>query len=175
MNGIDVEKLDLQPGDVFATANPQALGWIINLAQKVQSDDGESTYGHAGIITSPAGETFEALWKIRKNNLKAYVGKRVVIARWKAMTPAAFEKGWQAVKVQEGQWYPFGRLFLHLLGMPKVHLPNREVCSELTCHFLISAGATVRSGCNWYGVNPDELVDEWRISKHFDILYEGIL
>ena len=163
----------LKPGDVFATSNPQMLGWMINFVQTMQSDDCSSTYGHCGIITSAQGETFEALWKIRPGMLEAYTGKQILIARWTGMNENTFKRGMLDILGQSGQWYPFGRLFLHLFGLPKIHRKNSEVCSELTTHFLIKAGATMRSGQNWYGVSPDELVDEWRISKHFNIIVEG--
>lgn len=168
---IDVE---LKPGDVFATANPQALGWMINFVQAIQSDDCSSTYGHTGIITSAEGETFEALWRIGPGNLSAYRGKRIIIARWNKMDESAFKKGMIDILPQSGQWYPFGRLLLHLFRISKIHIKNREVCSELTTHFLVKAGACMMSGQNWHGVSPDEPVDEWRISRHFDIIYEGI-
>lgn len=165
----------LRPGDVFASANPQALGRVINIVQRMYSDDGHSEYGHAGIILDSSGNTFEALWTIKRSHIEAYTGKKFLVARWKGMNQYLFAKGFSKVVIQEGQWYPVARLFLHLLHLPKVHIRNREVCSELACHFLIAAGAVMRSGANWFGVTPDELVDEWRISRHFDIIYEGIL
>ena len=41
--------------------------------------------------------------------------------------------------------------------------------------FLINAGAEILAGKNYWGVTPDNLVDEWRISKYFDIIFEGEL
>ena len=167
---IDVE---LKPGDVFATSNPQALGWMINFVQEACSADSSAEYSHAGIITSPEGETFEALWKIGPGNLKAYEGKQIIIARWNKMDESAYKNGMIDILPQSGGWYPFGRLLLHLFRISKIHIKNREVCSELTTHFLVKAGACMTSGQNWHGVTPDYLVDEWRISRHFNIIFEG--
>ena len=165
----------LQPGDVFATRNPQGLGKAICLAESIKSEDGEATYGHTGIIIDSSGTTFEALWTIKRQNLfEAYAGNQVLIARWTGMTLQAFQKGFDAVKVQEGRTYPFYRLLLHLVGLGKIHIENQEVCSEITEHFLIAAGAITLGGCNWYGLTPDNLADEWRISKYFDVLWEGM-
>jgi hypothetical protein len=166
----------LKPGDVFASRNPQGLGSMILLTQKMKSLDGEAEYGHTGIIIDEAGTTFEALWTIKRQNLfEAYKGNKILIARWQGMTMNAFWKGFNAVAGQEGRPYPFYRLFLMLIGLGKVRVPDQEVCSEITTHMLVAAGADVLSGDNWCGVTPDNLVDEWRISKYFDVIFEGIL
>jgi hypothetical protein len=169
--------LELQQGDVFATRNPQGLGSAICLAEKMKSLDGEAEYGHTGFfINGVTGTTFEALWTIKcQNFFEAYKGNKVLIARWNGMNTTAFMDGFNAVKGQLGRPYPFYRLFLHLIGLGKVHVDGQEVCSELTTHFLISSGAMVLSGKEWAGVTPDNLVDEWRISKHFSVVYEGVL
>jgi hypothetical protein len=28
---------------------------------------------------------------------------------------------------------------------------------------------------NWYGVNPDDLADRWRISRYYEIIFEGVV
>jgi hypothetical protein len=169
-------KIDLRPGDVFASRNPQGLGSMILLAQKMKSADGEAEYGHTGVILTPEGTTFEALWTIRRQSLfEAYKGQQVLVARHEDMSPEAFQGGFQAVLPQEGRPYPLYRLVLHLFGLGKVHVEGQEVCSEITAHFLVSAGATTLGGKNWFGITPDNLVDEWRISKHFEIVFEGTL
>lgn len=167
---------EIRSGDVFATRNPQGLGSAILLAEKAKSADGEAEYGHTGIILDPSGSTFEALWTIKTQNFfEAYKGSKVMVARWRGMTPGRFQSGYDVVKDQAGRPYPVYRLFLHLLGLGKIHIDGQEVCSELTAHFLVAAGAIVMSGKNWAGVTPDYLVDEWRISKYIDIVYEGVL
>lgn len=164
----------LKPGDVFASSLPGALGWLIRLGEKAQADDNEASYSHTGIILDSQGTTFEALWTVRRQNLfEAYRNGTVLIARYKGMDLPAFNRGYKTVKTQEGKIYPAWRLFLHALNIGKLHVVNRQVCSELTALFLIAAGAQTLGGRNCYGITPDELVDEWRISKHFDVIYEG--
>jgi hypothetical protein len=169
-------KISLQSGDVFASRNPQGLGTAILLAEKMKSLDGEAFYTHTGIITDSIGTTFEALWTIKRQNLfDAYKGEQVIIARFIDMTPEAFERGFNAVKAQEGRPYPFYRMFLMLFGLGKLHIDGQEVCSEGTAKFLIYAGAIMICGKNPYGMTPDNHVDEWRISKYFDVIFEGEL
>jgi hypothetical protein len=170
------KSIEIRPGDVFASRNPQGLGSAILLAQKLKSMDGEATYGHTGFLMDVAGTTFEALWTIKSQSLwGAYKGSQVLIARWNGMDLTHYCRGYAAVCDQRGRTYPFYRLLLHLIGLPKIHVDGQEVCSELTAHFLVAAGAPIMSGKRWAGVTPDYLVDEWRISKHFDVIFEGTL
>jgi hypothetical protein len=170
-------KLDLRPGDVFGTNLNGLFGWAIKKGQAVKSNDCHAGYSHNGIILSPQGQTFEALWTIKRQNLfEAYNGTEVIIARWTGMTPENFANGFSAVSCQEGRLYPGFRLILHLLNAAKIHVGNqRMVCSENTAYFLINAGAKMMCGQNPYGVTPDNNVDEWRISRYFDIIFEGKL
>ena len=168
----------LRPGDVFATRNPQGLGKAICFVEAEKSADGQAEYGHSGIITDGSGKTLEAVWTIAEQSLfEAYAGQKTIICRYVDMTPEAFQKGLDSVKGELGRPYPFWRLFLHLFGLGKVHLSDDStpVCSELTQKFLINAGCITQSGKNWWGLNPDNLVDEWRISRYFRIVWEGIL
>jgi len=168
--------VELKPGDVFCTKNPQGLGRVICFAESLRSADGEATYGHSGIIIDSNGTTLEAVWHISRQNLfDAYKGNQVMIARWSGMTLTAFLKGWDSVKGEIGRDYPYYRLLMHLLGLAKwIHFQT-PVCSELTEKFLINAGAATLGGKNWWGLTPDNLADEWRISRHFEIIYEGTL
>jgi len=169
--------IEVRPGDVAATRNPQGLGKAILIAQTTKSQDGEAKYGHSLIIQDQAAKTFEAVWHIAEQNLfDAYKGHHVLIARWDGMTPEAFAKGFGSVRHLLGRHYPYHRLLFHLLGLGRwVHFLKTPVCSELTAQFLINAGAITLCGQNFWGVTPDNLVDEWRISKHFDIIFEGVL
>lgn len=166
----------LQPGDVFASRNPQSLGKAITWIEKLRSHDNAAEYGHTGIIIKPDGTTLEAVGSITTQDLfKAYAGDKVLIARWTGMTPEAYQKGFDAIKCHIGTIYPYYRLLMQALGLGKwIHFKT-PVCSELTEKFLISAGAVTIGGKNWWGLNPDDLVDEWRISKYFEIVYEGTL
>lgn len=170
-------KVELKPGDVFASQNPQGLGKAILMAERSKSADEKAEYGHTGIILDASGRTLEAVWSIRMQNLFVnYAGTKVIIARWKSMDSAAFERGWNGVKNQVGRRYPYHRLLFHLLGVARwIRFENTPVCSELTSMFLIKTGAITLEGDKPWGCTPDNLVDEWRISKFFDVIYEGIL
>ena len=166
------------PGDVFGTRNPQSLGRAIICVEAWKAEALCAEYSHAGIILNSAGATFEAVWHIETQNIfEAYKGQRVIIARWHGMCPDAFAKGWSAVKDEAGMTYPYCRLALHLLGLAKwIHFGKGTVCSELAEKFLINAGYTMGlAGRNWWGLSPQELVDEWRISNYINVIYEGII
>ncbi len=169
--------IELKPGDIFASKNPQNLGKLITFITGLKARDKKAVYSHTGIIQDAAGKTLEAVMRIAEQNIfQDYKGDKVLIARWIGMTPAAYQKGFDAVKGQIGRPYPFQRLLWQLIGVAKwVHILKTPVCSELTEMFLCNAGANTMSGGNFWGLNPDDLVDEWRISKHFDVIYEGTL
>jgi hypothetical protein len=171
------QKIKLKPGDFFATQNPQGLGVAICLAQCLKSQDGRAEYGHTGVIITEGGLTFEALWKVKMQNLfEAYKGQKVLIARWKGMNQETFQKGYDSIKNELGRIYPIHRLILHALGLARwIHFLGVKVCSEITKCFFVNAGACTLAGKSYYGVTPDNIVDEIRISKHFDIMYEGII
>lgn len=169
--------IDLRPGDGFATKNPQSLGKVISFIEALKAPSKRANYTHAGIITSFTGQTLEAVWHIEQQNLfKAYAGEKVIIFRWIGMTPENYLKGWSAVKDEIGMTYPYMRLGLHLFGLAKfVHFGTDTVCSELFEKFILSAGAIMTEGSNWWGCSPQEIVDEVRISKYFDVIFEGVL
>ena len=169
--------INLQQGDIFATQNPQSLGKIITLFEAARDESGKAEYSHAGIILDDKGTTFEAVWHIEKQNLLTdYKGSKVIIARWTGMNQLTFDKGWNSVRSEEGMTYPYYRLFLHMLGLARwIHLGSDTVCSELAEKFLINAGAIMIAGKNWWGLTPQELVDEWRISKYFEVIFEGVI
>lgn len=172
-----MDKIELKRGDVFASSNPQSLGVLIRLMQKIRARDRAAVYSHTGIIQDSFGRTLEAVMTITEQNLfEAYKGDKVLIARWVGMDMEAYQKGYAAIKHQIGRRYPFQRLFWHLLGVSRwVHVFKTPVCSELTEMFLYNAGAVTMSGGNFWGLNPDDLVDEWRVSKHFEIVFEGVI
>jgi len=165
----------LQPGDVFGTRNPMALGRAINFLQKIWSRDSESKYSHSGIILDEEGTTFEALWTIKKQNLfEAYGGKEVIIARYTKGTDTIIKTELDfCLSCHEGQWYPIWRLPLHIFPpLAKIMLFHHPVCSELVAEFLCEIGAR---HCQWASTNPDTLADEWRRWKNFEIIWEGEL
>ena len=167
--------IQLRQGDVFATKNPQSLGKIITCMEAFRSESGCAEYSHAGIIQDLTGKTLEAVWHIEEQNFfEVYKDQKVIIARWTGMTPETYKKGFDSVKSEIGMVYPYSRLFFHLIGLARwIHLGKDTVCSELAEKFLINAGAIMIAGKNWWGLTPQELVDEWRVSKYFDVIYEG--
>lgn len=168
-------------GDEFAGRNPMALGCLINLVQSAKSVDNHSEYTHTGIITDPYGATLEALWTVKAQNIwEAYAGQKVLIVRNVNMTLPVYAAGIAKIQKHLGQWYPVPRLLLHLVGLAKWIHWNKVVCSELTAKF--------EAGCaeyrkdremgfmrNWYGVNPDNLVDRWKISRYYETVFEGVV
>ena len=172
----------LCPGDEFATKNPMALGMGINFVQKAKSVDNDSVFTHTGIITDSKGTTLEALWTVKGQNLwEAYEGERTLVVRNINMTPPVFEAGYEKIKKHIGQWYPAHRLLLHLLHVAKWVHWGRVVCSELTAKFETGCaehfGPDKTSGFlrNYYGVNPDNLVDRWLISRYYTVIFDGII
>jgi hypothetical protein len=166
----------LKQGDVFASSNPQSLGKAISAIERLRSHDNKAEYGHTGIIIKPDGTTVEAVWTIGSQNLfNEYKGQKVLIARWAGMNTDTYQKGFDAIKGHIGSTYPYYRLLMHFLGLGKFIHFSTPVCSELTEKFLINCGAVTISGKNFWGLNPDDLVDEWRISRHFDVIFEGVI
>ncbi len=170
----------LCPGDEFATRDASLLGGLIRCVQKAKSVDGESTYNHTGIITDPNGATLEALWTIGSRNLWThYAGERVLVVRNINMSPDVYAAGFNRIRRHIGQWYPVHRLALHLIGLAKFIHWDRIVCSEFTAKFEAGC-AGFRDGSEmgflrrWYGVNPDDLADRWRISRYYRTVFEGI-
>jgi hypothetical protein len=172
-----MNEIILQPCDCFATANPQSLGKAITWIEAAKDDSMSAEYSHAGIIQDAHGKTLEAVWHIEEQNLfDAYKGQKVIIFRWTGMTVSAFVKGFNAVKDEIGMTYPYYRLLLHFIGLAKfIHFGKDTVCSELAEKFLLNAGAVMTEGKNWWGITPQEIVDEVRISKYFDVIFEGAL
>jgi len=172
----------LCPGDEFATKNPMALGTAINVVQKVGAVDNQSTYTHTGIITAAEGVTLEALWTVKSQNLwEAYQGEQTLIVRNINMDPDVYAAGYAAISKHVGQWYPMHRLALHFLRLAKWIHWGRIVCSELTAKFETGCaehlGEDKTSGFmrNYYGVNPDNLVDRWMISRYYTVVFEGVI
>ena len=177
-----MERPQLCPGDEFATRNPMALGKVINFVQKVKAVDNESAYSHTGIITDLCGSTLEALWTVSAQNLwEAYAGNKVLIVRNINMTLPTFFAGFAKIREHIGQWYPVPRMLLYVIGMAKWIHWDRVVCSELTAKFEEGCseymGPDKASGFmrNHYGVNPDNLVDRWQISRYYQTVFEGVI
>jgi hypothetical protein len=159
-----------------------ALGAVINITQAAKAVDNESQYSHTGIITDPFGATIEALWTVKSQNLwEAYRGVKVLVVRNVYMQPEVYAAGFEKIRQHLGQWYPAHRLLLHLVGLAKWIHWDRIVCSELTAKFETGCaeflGPDRAAGFlrNYYGVNPDNLVDRWRESRYYEIVFEGVV
>jgi len=166
-------KIELRPGDIFVARNPMMLGRIINAIQKFWAKDNQSKYSHSGIILSKDGETFEALWTNKRQNLfSAYAGKNILIGRHIDMNQTAFIKGWSGVKHHEGKLYAGHRLLFFLFPPLAKYLNfGLGVCSELTAKFLFKAGLWT----NWKGLNPDDIADRIHHWRGFKVIFEGVL
>lgn len=171
--GNKVTDIQLQPGDVFASENPMALGSIINWVQRNTNRDGKSKYTHVGfIINGKCNMTFEALWTYRSQKLMdGYRGKDIVIFRHKDMTPERFKKGWKSVKHLAGKRYPWWRLPMFLIpGLARISLLKMGVCSELWESFFFNTGL---GDDKIFGVDPDDVVDACRSDVNFTNIFEG--
>lgn len=162
-------------GDVFGTENPTMLGGAINAIQKWNSRDNESKYSHSGVLINSQGDTIEALWTVKNQNLFTdYAGKNVIVARWMPMTENAWERCYLMLMGHFGDKYPLWRLPLHILPPLAKYLSftGMPVCSELVAKYLACLGARGRW---WTGTCPDTLADEWRRWKGYEIIFEGTL
>lgn len=162
--------ISLTPGMEFAVNSGSALAKAINCVQKIKAVDNESCCNHAGIIVGAQGRTFEALWKIGYSDLGAYKGCEIIIVRHTMMSERKFTEAWPEISKLDGKIYPALRLPLHLFGLAKFIHWKYPVCSELVAKFEVECGLRK----NWWGINPDHLADEWRISKHYEVIFEGI-
>jgi hypothetical protein len=163
--------MKLQAGDCFVVRGNTNISYLIRVAGKFWSTDGECTYNHAGIILNEEGNTFESLNRIDHYKLDGYKGKQIMIVRHKGMNNERYTDGWNFIKRLDGVIYPYWRLALHLVHLARLF--NRSgipVCSELVGMF--ENGADLREV--FWGLTPDNLADEWRISKYYDIIYEGV-
>lgn len=175
--------IDLQPGDVFCVRGKGFVAACIRGAEWLISKDGEAIYGHAGIITSEQGDTFEALWTIRADTLNRCRGQQVIIARPTSSpnsclpTPISRVAKMLAIdavqKQYQGRDYPLWRLPLHLIPWVAKFAATRHwlVCSEVVAFYLSMIAAT---GSTYTGINPDDLADMFRRWRNFDVIFEGV-
>jgi hypothetical protein len=177
-------QVNLEIGDVFLTENSAFLGDIINFWQKLESHDDKSVYSHAGIILSKDGQTFEALnTGIKQSALSKRVGQKVLIARPVHEVEAPFWDISEFCKVRaidqllrdyDGRIYPYWRIAFQLIPFASKYISAHGkflVCSELVAKYLSLIGARYE---HYLGATPDDLHDEWRFWKNFDIIYEGV-
>ena len=171
-----IKCIKLKPGDVFGTRNPMALGRAINGIQYFWSKDGESTYSHSGIIESVLGDTYEALWTIKKSNIDKYCNKQIIIARYPSLDPNDILLAMRDLKKRhDKQWYPAWRLPLHIIPPLAKFLSWKGkwvVCSELVAEYEHLLGLRHDQ---YVGTTPDILADEWRRWQGWEVVGEGML
>lgn len=163
----------LKAGDIFCTCDPRGgLAPAISALQGLWAADGAAEYSHAGVILAPGGTTFEALWRVRRQDLwHAYPAPaRLLIGRHVGMNAARFDRGWKVTRGYEGRHYPVWRLGLHIIPPLARFFSSGEwlVCSELAAKFLW--GADLLS--YYKGVTPDHLADAIRLWDDFEVVYE---
>ena len=166
--------LPLKAGDLFATANPSAvLGRGISAIQKWNSRDNESTYTHAGIITTSGGDIIESLWRVEIGDLyQRCMGRSLIVARYTELEESNWNRTFVMLLEHVGKRYPWWRLPLHIVPPLAKYLSftGMPVCSELVAKAEHYMGARHRW---WTGTCPDTLVDEWRRWRGFEIVFEG--
>jgi hypothetical protein len=88
------------------------------------------------------------------------------------MSHTKYSRGFMKVGKYEGNIYPVHRLFLHMFNLSHHIHWNRVVCSELTARFLheVIKYDQLFYFEDWFGMNPDNLHDIFRISPEFDII-----
>lgn len=167
--------LQLLPGDVFCVRSAGIVGLLIRAVQWFHSRDGEATYNHSGIITSPEGDILEAHWQIRQASIWQYEGKQILIGRHKALTTGRYRRAISAIKYKYlGRPYPVWRIAMHLVPFLAkfASLRRHGVCSEITAEFAYLIGA--RHGL-WPGTTPDILADEIRTWRTWQVVHEDRL
>lgn len=169
---------DVEAGDIFLSYSNAFVSKGIKYIQEWQAKDDEASYSHAGIILDSAGNTFESLSTVTSNCLfKKYAKSKVAIyrpTRWNdKVRERKIQEGISRVLKHDGDQYPYRRLFFHAIGLAKhIHWMNQLVCSELVAKYLYYAGMRHR---HYFGTNPDDLHDELKDSKYFELTYEGKL
>ena len=165
----------LNPGDIFCVTGDSLVQSAIKGCNSVASVDGKADYGHAGIITSSAGSTFEAVERYSRHNIfQRYEGCEILIGRHVNMTLAAHEAGMKAISHLEGSMYPWFRLAVYLVPyLPKFVHFGKPVCSELVFMYLSAADM---NDCDYFwGVSPDYVADAIHRWDVFEPVFEGRL
>lgn len=162
---------EIKRGDEFAVRGDSWISKAIIFLSKWVSLQNKAEYSHTGIILNTQGQTVEALYNgIKMSSLEAYKGKKIIIVRNTTATDERKEYAIGKVKELVGKHYPYHRIVLHAIGLGKLSPFNEIVCSEVGKWYQSLA---MDDGSRWYGYKPYRLVMDWRISKHYEIVYEG--
>lgn len=172
-----MNNLILNPGDIFCTRNPMWLGRAICGMEKFWASDNKAEYSHSGIIIGHPAITFEALWTAKSQDLfKSYKGEKVLIGRHSNMTLERFTSGWNKVRPFKGSWYPWWRLFFHIIPPISKYVSDgsKAVCSELAGIFIDGSGI-YPEGYFWKGKNPDHIADMIHKWQGWQVIFEDII
>lgn len=173
---------ELKHGDIFVVYGTSLISKLIKWYEKLTSQDNKAKASHAGIILNPSGVTFEAQADgIKRDLIQHYKGQHIVIFRHKEMNIERFWHGFDAIKKYEKNIYPYWRLLVHSIPViSKLNLLGIPVCSELVTEFLYKSFCNHKEVNdlmmrfqNYWGWTPDELEDDLRIAKDFDIIFNG--
>ena len=147
----------LNPLDFFCTRSDGLIGLGIRIVSKNFSPDRKADYNHAGIFPEGNEKTLEALNTLTsKNFFEEYENKRVLIARWKKMTPELAKCALEKTNKHVGQRYPYYRIAFHLINVAHLIHWRKLVCSEYVAKNLYYPGCWHE---HYYGTTPDMLAD----------------
>lgn len=133
---------DPQPGDVFVTRSPGALGKIIRLGERLHGGGKAAYWNHAGIVVDNQGGTVEAAARgVVRNTITAHPTRLIL----------PFPEGVDRAKVAH---FAVSQLGLHygyfevcLLGLDCIlplrfhdHGKRSWICSELAAAALVAGG-----------------------------------
>jgi len=176
----------LKPGDIFCVTydpakdeeGPSLLQTVLSFGiqgiETFNDIDGKAQMTHCGMIVSPVGKTFEALWTYRSQNIyQAYGGQPILIGRHRKMSQAkAHMACYYANERFGGEKYPAWKLPLFAIAPRLIkYLPGKPVCSELVFWSLCRVGLID----HWKGVTPSYVADAIRRWREFQVVYEGIM
>lgn len=153
----------MKRGDIFVV---EGTRWISKLIRWRTG----GLFSHAGIVLNGIGQTLEALPEgIVHSTINQYKGQRILIVRPQAEKEAIEDTLQYVQNKWLGSTYPYWRLIVHLIGFDNWSLLNVPVCSELAAYYEKQLG--LRN--EYWGINPDDLGDEWILSDKHEIIYRG--
>ncbi len=177
----------LKPGDLFCVTyetdrddDPSFLQSVLSFGIRgiecFNDVDGKAQMTHVGIVVSPGGKTFEALWTYRNQNLyRAYAGQPILIGRHRDMNERRFAGAHrEIVRKYGGKQYPAWKLPLFALA-PRIikYLPGKPVCSELGLQEWMLAGC--QGIDHWRGATPSYVAEVIRHWRHVQVVYDGLM
>lgn len=159
--------IQIQKGDVILFTAYHWWGHLIAFFQSLYNKDHAAHHDHAALGIGD-NQIFHTTFTFTQKTTRKF-SSQAVILRPLGMTENKFTAGWKLVADQEGRFYPYWRLFLHMIRLAKYIYWRSMGCSELVAAFLHGAGYWPDT--HW-GVDPDDLWDYARAHPDlFDIIY----